>query len=588
MKKFFRRFLYSIKTKILWVFILCVIIPSILCLILLGNSYLEYIKHSIVEGQKSVLQEMKKNIEDKLESYQDKSMYIYYNEPVRSYIDGGSYQESSWAVEAFLSEVTNSESYVYAAIMKIQDHIYGGRSMFPNPDPLIEEWEDEVMAENGKCVWIPTRKLNASYGRVKETFVLSRAVNSRDSVIGSFWLFISTDLFASLYKNPVFQEYNSNVYLIAEDYTVITSNQKSEIGEIRDTPFFQKVMGTSDRDFIWRDADSGKESLVVTCPLQQVGWKFVIVTYKEAAFRQVNRIKVIAVLVIIFYLGFLVFAYYILSYYIFHPLKKVSDGLACGADGDFRILEKIPRQDEIASLTDDYNFMVQHIQSLIEAVRREELMKNQEKMKILTMQIGPHFLYNTLNTIKWTAAVNRQENIRKMTESLMFLMKEVTYRTDKEITFKEELALLDSYVYIQKIRFMNFEVRYQIPDELLDCTVRSFILQPFVENAILHAFRDMEGMGMITINAVREAHALVVGVSDNGRGMTAEELDEISRQVETEGQSKGLDQVGIQNVRDRIRLYYGEEYGVSFESEAGRGTKVLIRLPFRKEVERDD
>lgn len=153
------------------------------------------------------------------------------------------------------------------------------------------------------------------------------------------------------------------------------------------------------------------------------------------------------------------------------------------------------------------------------------------------------------------------------------MMMDVTYRANEEVTLKEELELLDCYIYIQKMRFMNFEVEYCIPEELLSYRVNKLVLQPFVENSILHAFKDKEEVGIICIKASLKTEYLELIVEDNGKGFEWE-----AEKVKKE-ESGRKDHVGIQNVCERIRLNYGGEYGVIIESIAEKGTTVKIHLP---------
>ena len=132
---------------------------------------------------------------------------------------------------------------------------------------------------------------------------------------------------------------------------------------------------------------------------------------------------------------------------------------------DKNLKNRLPKKtDEMGMLITNYNFMIDEIMRLMSEVREEEKEKNEEKMKVLSMQINPHFVFNTLNTVKWMAISNKQTNIKCMIESLIALMKSVTYTRKEEVFVEEELELLASYVYIQKMRFVNFEVGYEVDD----------------------------------------------------------------------------------------------------------------------------
>ena len=196
------------------------------------------------------------------------------------------------------------------------------------------------------------------------------------------------------------------------------------------------------------------------------------------------------------------------------------------------------------------------------------------------MQIGPHFLYNTLNSIKWLAVLNKQDIIRQMIEAVMKIMNGVTYESTKDmITIEHELKLLDSYIYIQKVRFMKFKVYYDVPEEVLDYKIDRFILQPFVENSILHGIRDLQERGEIRI-VIRlyKEKSLYVDIYDNGKGIEENKNINLTRDRR--------DSIGIKNVRERIYLHYGNDYGVVVKNNPDKGVHVRLCLPaIRKEAE---
>lgn len=263
------------------------------------------------------------------------------------------------------------------------------------------------------------------------------------------------------------------------------------------------------------------------------------------------------------------------------------DEMHKAATGDFNIADELEGKDEIAELHRDLKSMVQDIQELMDRVVQEQVQKEQlntrqkeVEFKMLASQINPHFLYNTLETIRMQARVNGQPEIEELTKMLAKLMRRNIQATDSLQTLKSELQLVEYYLKIQDYRFHD-RIRYEIvvgeQTETENLAVMPLLIQPFVENAYVHGLEAKESDGVIRIRAEARTH-LWITVEDNGCGMDEAELAEVRR---TLNDFDSLDRVhiGICNVNQRIKLKYGDSYGVTVESEAGKGTIVTIKLP---------
>ena len=195
----------------------------------------------------------------------------------------------------------------------------------------------------------------------------------------------------------------------------------------------------------------------------------------------------------------------------------------------------------------------------------------------MTAQLQPHFLYNALNTIKWTAVINKQENIQKLTEALVYILMNAVKGKGEDYTLADELELIEQYAVIQRARFLNFVIEYEIQPETRNLKIFRFLLQPVVENSILHGFqRGMVQSGKIVIKAWLEDERLHVTVTDNGCGF---DLEKWEKQGET---GENHTNIGLGNIRQVIELEYGGEYGMEIESAYGDGTRVTYCLPVRK------
>lgn len=255
--------------------------------------------------------------------------------------------------------------------------------------------------------------------------------------------------------------------------------------------------------------------------------------------------------------------------------------------GDFSVTEPISGKDELRILDDQFSHMLETINSLIRENYVRELEKKETELKNLQLQINPHFLYNTLETISSIAALRQAFTVCELCGRLGEIFR---YSLGKDygefVTVEQELHHVENYVYIQKVRYGDkFEVFYHVEPEVRQCLILRFILQPVVENAILHGIAPMTGSGTLEIAVERREETLCVRVEDDGVGMDGmkkAELEDYINSPESGSQERGQGSIGVRNVHRRIRLACGDQYGVAIESEPYRGSSFLITFPLRK------
>jgi len=267
-------------------------------------------------------------------------------------------------------------------------------------------------------------------------------------------------------------------------------------------------------------------------------------------------------------------------------IRKLERTMRRVEDGEFTVQVHPTSRDEIGLLGIRFNAMVARINELIQNLYVERMAKQQAEFQVLKAQIHPHFLYNTLGSILWLARMHKQDNIAMMTKSLIDLLKASVSRTSEYITVQEEFDYIDNYLSIQKFRFENrFRVQYELDETIRWHRMLNFILQPLVENALLHGIEMSKGDGTITIRAFPAGERLILEVEDNGIGMTADQTRALLSEDRGDKNYPGLHSIGVYNVNARIKLYCGEgdedgaAYGLQYRSEPGQGTLVTIVLP---------
>ena len=257
------------------------------------------------------------------------------------------------------------------------------------------------------------------------------------------------------------------------------------------------------------------------------------------------------------------------------PVRRLSAVTKLAGSGDFDVRAQEDSGDELAVLNANFNQMVEKIGQLVEHIRLEQITLRQTELKVLQAQINPHFLYNTLDAIAWCCEEERHKDAVEMVNALAKLFRISISKGHELITIEKELQHAQSYLKIQKFRYKNqFVYSFDVYEECLPYLCNKITLQPIIENAIYHGLDRMVDEGEIRIRIYPDGDDIVFTVSDNGVGMTPEQCQEILQ--DESGEKTGI---GIKNVNDRIKIYFGENYGLTIESELDEGTTVTIRMP---------
>jgi two-component system sensor histidine kinase YesM len=316
------------------------------------------------------------------------------------------------------------------------------------------------------------------------------------------------------------------------------------------------------------------------------GWKIVALIPENIIGESFNDIrKIVFALLAIFMVISIVLMWYISSRFT-EPLRKLQRDIREVEKGNFKIRAETDAIDEVGDLSISFNNMVEEIERLIQKISINERNKKQIEMQSLQYQINPHFLYNTLNSVQWIARLHKVPDISEMLTSLIKLLRASLNSKNYLHTLEQELEMLDFYLKIQEQRYPDsFQVEYLIDSDLLSAYIPRFILQPLVENIFFHAFAD--GQGKISIEVTKKNNILQITVKDNGRGMKVQTAKNLLNKRNM-GKRKTSSGIGIYNVEDKIKLYFGSMYGLQISSEEGKGTTIYIHLPITFEQEEDE
>lgn len=327
-----------------------------------------------------------------------------------------------------------------------------------------------------------------------------------------------------------------------------------------------------------------KDVIIVSEKINLADWSLVRFVQKDAATESIREVlkgfQIILAVVTVISILYTIW----LTRSVTRPIKELMQVCGKVTEGDFTAHAVVKRQDELGRLGDTFNRMIDQINEFFDKERRDQKRKAEMEYQILQAQINPHFLYNTLDSMKWLAVMQGVDNIAEMSTALINLLQYNLGKVEGETTLRNEIESVRNYIIIQKYRYSDiFEFTTMIDEESEKCQVPRFILQPLVENSIIHGFNEERGNYRVHIAAVIFDGKLHIRVIDNGMGMDADSTDKINKGQE---KSTRFSKIGVASIRERIKLYFGDEAELIFDSEPNVATIAEIILPIIREEEK--
>ncbi|WP_219641704.1 sensor histidine kinase [Cohnella sp. CFH 77786] len=317
------------------------------------------------------------------------------------------------------------------------------------------------------------------------------------------------------------------------------------------------------------------------------GWRMISLVPQKAIMFEANSIQLFIALIGLVLLLFAVFLSIRISKSITRPLMQLMKAIKEIEKGNFDFKSNVNTGDEFKELNDVINSMAVNIKELLVRNKEEEESKRKAELTALQAQINPHFLYNTLESLNWYAVRKKEPEISEVITNLGKFFRISLSKGSQFITIEQEMEHAKSYLSIQKFRNANrFDSSIHMDEAIKERYSPKLILQPIIENALIHGLRNKESPGRIDIRVEKEEDGVLFIVSDDGLGIREDKLAEI-RTALSGTKSTGTGSYGLKNVNERIRLFFGASYGIHIESHANGGTEVRIRIPILTETPED-
>lgn len=372
-------------------------------------------------------------------------------------------------------------------------------------------------------------------------------------------------------------EDRSNLYIFDKKGNIVSSREKSLLGKnFIGVDNFRRLYGENEYHIIKK---LGQDYLLSNYYDPQTGWTIVEEMPCAVILQPLNQALVLLLAIVSGCLLAGTGAAYYMSERISKPILKLCRLMNRVKQGDFDVISDIRGYEEVNQLKDSFNEMATEIKKLLEDIRDNEMQKRKSEMDFLRAQINPHFLYNTLFSIQCMIELKKNDQAVLMMAAFTDLLKKTLSVDTDFITLKEEFESTEKYLVLQQIRYGD-KVHYEceMGAETERCLVPALMIQPIVENAIFHGIEAKEDAGLIIVESVVSEGALLITVSDDGVGIDEKELARMRAQSGEREYQSGRS-IGILNVLNRIKINFGEEYGLTVESEPGIGTSVTMRLP---------
>ena len=582
LKKRFRNL--SINTKFLLSISIILLIPLMLLFLFIRTNVKERMKEQAAQTILEVVKQAKMPLSTFVRDTDYFSTQVLGNGDVQKYLRRcqsaapETLYKYRYQVDLFLAQLLDSRPQVQRIALFVNNQVAVQSGAYLTRDSLPENMASLDLQSSG-LHWGTAADNQAylSYYERGYEVTLLRAVNDIydfGTMLGVQKITVREEYLCSLY-NTMVGPLTENIFLMNEQGEVISSQNKAWLNaHLQDDAAYQNIFGKHEGVYFLKDG-----RMVAFCYLKEPGWYLVRLDSNVVTASPDAVILICIVLVLLFCVVFFI----IQKRSIIRPITELSEEVRSFHDGNYTFTDRRSADDEIGVLNRSCVEMGRYIQDLIERVYKSQLEEKEAQLKYLQAQINPHFLYNTLDSIRWMAVRNKQPVIAEQTQALAGLMRHALNQGRKMTTVREELEHLQDYITIQTNRFEDrIRIVVEAQPQTLDDRVMALLLQPLVENAIVHGLENKIGQGVIEVRIFHAEQDLVYIVEDNGLGADTRKIQEALAQDEPAEGSFAL-----KNIQRRIQYQYGKAYGIRFESEKGIGTKVTVRMPIEKETDHE-
>lgn len=490
--------------------------------------------------------------------------------------------EISDQIDSSLSLLFNFSGEIDSVVFFLKDgasYSYKNQLKKPEDEVREQEWYKETLKRPGKTQVLGNfNSITSSTNRYVLSIAVCPKISKYRGNVELVYVEMKTDLIEGINDKYSFMHDNGDVFIVDESYKIILSNRENNIGHSIEE--YTSLLSTNKNIYETSIKNiNGEKKMVGTYRIGNIGWTIVSMNdYSIILNKTYNILKPLVIVLLITIISFMIYSI-IFFRGIIGPINKLIKNINIVKAGNFTTeLKPLKGSSEISELSNSYIDMINRVNALIVERDLKEKQRSETEIKALQAQINPHFLFNTLNSIKLMALLVCADNIKTTTEALMNILSETFRDINSLITISTEINVLNNYIYIMKVRYGDkFDFICNIDDDILEKYILKMLLQPIVENAILHGIISNDKRGIIEVKGYKSNEEIVFEITDNGCGMTEDMA--LGLLNPSSPKTSGLTGIGLNNVNQRLKLNYGEQYGVKISSVEGQFTKIVLNFP---------
>jgi len=578
------------RRKIFIIYIFLIFIPSLF----IGYSYYQksvtLIEEEFAHTTLNAVNQLQTNISYRLKKVEDVSDIIFMNNTIQSFLSNNDNDiinqiEELKEIEKIIYAMEDSEDIFRVRLFVNNDKLYSAEqvNIFNINDIKNEEIYEKAVIKNGRIIW--SDSYIQDYIDEDEPFYVVSCVRALKSlqnvneIVGTVFIDVEETFINNILMDFITKD-NEQIYIIDSKGMVISHNEKSKIDQTIEINYGNAEEIINNSSGYIKSSSMNKSKIVVYKSIDNTDWKIVhetsmnIISENTRASQSIYTFGSFLILVtVIMLIIFIMF-----SIIISNVKRRIAELTHLIENEGFNDLDNKIKSGDFGKLTSNIKNMIISVRKLTKETYESNVKEREAQLRALQAQINPHFLYNTLDTINWMAIRIKADAISFMLKSLAKYFRLSLSKGKDIVSIEDEVELAKVYLDIQKNRFQDtFEYKIDVDRSILSCNMPKLILQPIIENALLHGIKKNKNkIGMVSISAKRDKDSIVISVSDNGVGIEESKLEELRNSKIAEGDSSHY---GLSNVIERIRLFNNTgNNNVEITSVVGEGTCIVIQL----------